>query len=137
MKHLRLPYEYNADLVSDHSGLACEDKSLTHQSFAEECDINTIIDRFGISGELPQNLNYVDNQNFVEVFDFHTAMNQIVEAEKSFLALPARVRSRFENDPGQYVAFCSDPNNIQEMVELGLAVKLAPQAQETVSEKVE
>ena len=36
---------FDADALSDVTGLRCDDESLTHQEFAEESDINTIIDR--------------------------------------------------------------------------------------------
>ncbi|WNK12717.1 MAG: internal scaffolding protein [Microvirus sp.] len=126
MQKLRIPFDYNADLLSDATALHCVDKSLTHQSFADECDINTIIDRFGISGELPQNLNYTSNDEFVEIFDFQSAQNQIIEAEQSFMQLPAKVRYQFQNDAGKFVQFCSDANNVDEMIKLGLAIKYHP-----------
>ncbi|WNK14494.1 MAG: internal scaffolding protein [Microvirus sp.] len=125
---LLLPNAYDADALSEKTALKCDDHSLTHQSFKEECDINTIIDRFGISGELPENLFAPQNEDFIETFDFQSAMNQIIEAEKSFMQLPAKVRTRFNNDPGLYVNFCSNPENIQEMLDLGLAVRRAPEA---------
>ena len=125
---LILPNVYDADLLSEKTALRCEDKSLTHQSFKEECDINTILDRFGITGELPENLEYSVNTDFAETFDFQSAQNQLIEAKNSFMALPAKVRSRFDNDPGLFVDFCSDPNNVQEMIDLGLAVKVQPKA---------
>lgn len=34
--------------------------------------------------------------------------------------LPAKVRSRFENDPQKFLEFCSDPKNRDEAVSLGL-----------------
>ena len=40
---VRAPSAYDADEVSDFSAVEFEpDSSLTHQSFKEECDINTI-----------------------------------------------------------------------------------------------
>ena len=40
---LRAFNNYDMGAVSDETGLRCEDASLTKQSFAEECDINTIV----------------------------------------------------------------------------------------------
>lgn len=121
---LRVPYVYDVDQVSADSALRCEDESLTHQEFREESDINTIIDRFGI-GENP-----IEAQKWVTNVDISNApsnymdvMNQLNEARDQFMTLPAKVRSQFDNDPGQFVNFVSDPANIDEMLRLGLAVK--------------
>ena len=71
--------------------------------------------------------------NYVDV------MNQLNEARDQFMSLPARVRSRFDNDPGQFVNFVSDASNVEEMIALGLAerreppAELAPEAPGTVS----
>lgn len=119
---LRIIGEYDADQLSHDTGLRCDDETLTHQEFKEECDINTIIDRFGI-GENP-----IEAQKWVTDVDIENApstymdvMNQLNEARDQFMSLPAKVRSQFDNDPGRFVAFVSDPSNGDEMVRLGLA----------------
>jgi len=137
---LRLVDVYDADQVSDESSLVCPEESLTAQEFKEESDINTIIDRFGI-GENP-----IEAQRWVTDVDiadapnnYQDVMNQLNAARDQFMSLPARVRSRFENDPAKFVSFVSDANNLEEMVSLGLAERreptsqLAPEAPGTVS----
>ena len=47
-------------------------------------------------------------------------MNQIVAAQEAFNGLPAAVRKRFGNDPGQMLDFLDDPQNASEAVKLGL-----------------
>lgn len=120
---VRSEYNYDRDKASDESGLRCEDLSLTKQSFAEECDINTIVRRFGVTGELPSNVVMPTYQDFEGVFDFQTAMNAIVKANESFMLMPAEVRARFNNDPALFVDFCSNDDNIDEAVKLGLIAK--------------
>lgn len=41
--------------------------------------------------------------------------------KKSFMTLPASVRERFANDPGEFLKFAEDPANLDEMVDMGLA----------------
>ena len=41
-----------------------------------------------------------------------------------FLDLPAKVRDRFKNDPGQFLEFATDPSNVDELVKMGLATKV-------------
>jgi len=120
---MRIIGRYDPDAVSASTALDCRDESLTHQEFREECDINTIIDRFGI-GENP-----IEAQKWVTDVDISNApsdymsvMNQLNEARDQFMSLPAKVRSSFDNDPGRFVSFVSDPSNESEMVRLGLAV---------------
>lgn len=121
---VRNPYNYDTMAASDESGLKCKDPSLTSQSFKDECDINVIIDRYVRSGEplpLPDIRDYGD---FTGALDYHSSVNQILAAQASFMALPAKVRSRFNNDPGQLLEFISDADNIEEARKLGI---LAPE----------
>lgn len=117
---IRSPYNYDREFASDSSGLFCEDASLAKQSFLEESDINTIVRRFGLTGELPTNVRMPTFGDFSVVSDFHEAMNAIAQANEAFDSMPAEVRARFNNDPGAFVAFCSDEANRVEARKLGL-----------------
>jgi phage internal scaffolding protein len=127
---LRTAFNYDRNLAGDESGLDCSDfPSLCQQSFADECDINTIVRRFGVSGELPTGVRMPTYGDFVGVKDFHTAMNAVAKAHEAFDAMPASVRTRFHNDPGEFVAFCSDADNRKEAIKMGL---VAPQLNDLV-----
>ncbi|WNK13397.1 MAG: internal scaffolding protein [Microvirus sp.] len=117
---LRTPYNYDRNKASDDSGLACRGPGRTQQSFKEECDINTIVRRFGITGQLPTGVRMPSYGDFTGVGDFQEAMNAIVSAQESFAAMPASVRKRFGNDPAAFVDFCSDEANRAEAEKLGL-----------------
>lgn len=119
----RAAYSYDVAAVSDETGLECKDESLTRQSEANDADINVILDRFGITGQLPENVRPPTFMDFGSefIFDYRSAVEAIAMAEDAFMQMPARVRSRFENDPQKFVEFCSDPANLKEMRELGLA----------------
>lgn len=120
---LRTAYNYDMNAAGDESGLACSEPSLTKQQFAEEVDINTIVRRFNLTGQLPQNVAVPTYQDFDGVFDFHSAMNVIAQAHEGFDLMPAEVRSRFHNDPGEFLAFVNDEKNTDEAIRLGLAIK--------------
>lgn len=97
------------------------DASLTAQQFKSECDINTILKRYALTGQLPHKQGqYLDLSNLPSYAD---AMNTICKANEAFDSLSASVRKRFNNDPAQLVAFVSDASNLPEMVKLGLATK--------------
>lgn len=119
---LRTGHNYDRDEASLESGVLNDSPSLTKQSFAEECDINTIVERFGLTGELPTDIRAPQYADFDEIFDYHSAMNAVAQAREAFDAMPADVRARFSNDPGAFVDFCADENNRDEAVKLGLVL---------------
>jgi phage internal scaffolding protein len=123
---VRSPYNYDTTVASDETALHCKDPTLTKQSFAEDADINTIVKRFALTGELPKNVRMPTYGDFTGLTTFKEAMDAIAIAEESFYAMPADVRSRFNNDPDKFVAFCSDNNNRQEAEKLGLVLPPAP-----------
>lgn len=121
-------FNYDADQASLETGLECKDPSMAQQQFAEEADINTIVNRFGLTGELPTSVRMPTYADFDEAIDYHSAMNVIAAARESFMSMPAQVRARFGNDAGAFVAFCSDESNRAEAEKLGLVVPAAAAA---------
>lgn len=117
---LRSLGNYDGDKVSVETGLACEDPSLAQQQFKEDCDINTILERFNVTGQLPVVPLQPQFGDFSGITDYQSAMNAVLQAEESFAALPAKVRERFANDPAAFVDFCLDAANRDEMKALGL-----------------
>lgn len=117
---LRTPYNYDMAQVSEETGLLCSEPSLAVQDAADEADINTIVRRFGLTGELPSGVRAPVYADFEEVIDFHSAMIAVRSAEVAFMQMPPDVRSRFGNDPGAFVDFCSDSKNLAELQKLGL-----------------
>jgi len=101
------------------------DKPLVDQSAVEDCDINNIISRYQRAAVPlppldPSRVRYGD---FTDVTNFQDAQIRILEAQEMFDALPAKLRARFENDPAMFLDFVDDPNNMDEMVKLGLVEK--------------
>jgi phage internal scaffolding protein len=117
---VRNPYNYDLDEASNQSGLKCLDKSLTQQQFVEESDINFIADRFGLTGEMPTVTQLPQYGDFTGIFDFQSAQNQVIEATRQFMTLPAKMRARFQNSPQQLLEFLGDEGNRKEAEFLGL-----------------
>jgi len=92
----------------------------TKQSFKDECDINTIMSRYQSTGELPDLREVAPQYLDATGFDFQAMQNQLVEAQSLFDALPSKIRSRFANDPGEFLAFVSDSSNHSELQSMGL-----------------
>lgn len=119
---VRSAYNYDTMAASNESGLDCQDDSLAQQHFRDDCDINVIVNTFVRTGELPDPRVMPQFGDFSGVRDFHSALNQVLEAQEAFLQLSPQVRARFNNDPGALIDFLNDDANYDEAVKLGLAV---------------
>lgn len=95
--------------------------SLTKQSFRDECDVNNIMARFEATGNISHlAMGTPRYGDFSDCLDYQTSLNRLQEAQESFMALPAPLRARFQNDPGRLLDFLNDPQNRSEAVSLGL-----------------
>jgi phage internal scaffolding protein len=105
----------------------CDGESLTQQHFVKECDIKEIIkkhDRTGIIAHV--NRGVAQYGDYSEVHEYREAIDLVNNAQESFEALPSDVRKLFDNDPGEFFEFATNPDNADRMVELGLAPSPAP-----------
>lgn len=129
---------YDTNAAGDESGLDCrydldtgeETPSLTQQHFAEECDINTIVKRFGLTkdAELLKGARMPVYGDFSGVHDYQTALNAVRQAAEDFMDLPAEVRARFGHDPQRLLEFVGDDRNHDEARKMGLTVSTVAQA---------
>lgn len=107
--------------------------SMTQQQFRDEADINYIISMYDSTGVMPS--YHGDGQpaqpmfgDFAELPDnAQDVYNQMLAAKADFDNLPLDVRKRFDYDPAAFLAFVDDPNNLDELVAMGLATKTAIQ----------
>lgn len=103
-------------------GTAFEGETLTQQQYKDQCDVNKIMGKY-INGAV---INHVNTRTGVYAditslpVDYLDAMNTIVQAQQSFDQLPAELRLKFNNDPGQMISFLKDESKIKESIELGL-----------------
>lgn len=110
--------------IRDPHALYCDDPSLTKQSFAKECDINNVIKNWTRGGVATHvNTREAFYGDFTSSVDYHYALNSCIQAEESFMTLPAELRARFNNDPSELLSFLDDSKNEAEAIELGLVTK--------------
>lgn len=96
-------------------------KGRTHQSFRDECDINTILGRWRQSGFIEHvSLRKPVYEDFSNAEDYMASLNKIQAARDLFDSLPARLRARVNNNPADLINFVHNPNNADELRELGL-----------------
>ncbi len=100
--------------------------SLTKQSFTKECDINNIMRKYQKTGAIEHVNKNQGSYGYATAHSFQEALEIVEKGEKMFKELPSSIRTKFENDPAQFLDFVQDPANIEEMQELGLAHKTDP-----------
>lgn len=123
MPLFKTPWNHDRDAASDASGTACPEVGKAQQHQKEEADINTIVNRFLKTGELPPLRNAPTYADLQEI-DFQDAMDQVNLAQRSFDALPPKVRDAFQGDPARFLAYvdhCLETGDLSPLEQLDLA----------------
>ncbi|AXL15404.1 internal scaffolding protein [Microviridae sp.] len=106
----------------ERHGFETEGESLTQQHFSEESEINNIIayhDRTGIIKNVQQGVaQYGD---YSEINEYRENLDMIRAADENFMRLPSDIRRKFNNNAGDFFEFATNPQNEQELVDMGLA----------------
>lgn len=93
----------------------------TKQSMRDECNINVIMRRYKKSGQLPlfhgKTPVYGD---FSTVQSYQESLDVVQKADALFRCLPAALRRKLENNPGNFLAYVRDEKNREEMQNYGL-----------------
>lgn len=118
-QQLRAPFNYDTNAASREAALSDFGPSRTQQHQRDETDINFIVKRYMQTGVLPQSALQPLYGDF-ESLSFHEAQNKIRAAQEAFNLIPAEIRARFDNDPGKFVDFASNPENEDELIRLKL-----------------
>jgi len=131
-------YRLPGDRIQDElMGEACvtynEEESLTQQQFREDCDLNVLAVRFGLTGAPlpPAPIDPSAYGDFTNVPDLRTALDLVNDATNRFMELPSGLRTRFHNRPGELWEFVNNPENADEAVRLGLLRRVEPLQTET------
>ena len=75
-------------MVSNETALDTGEDAVTQQCFKDECDINILLAKFAVTGQLPDNVRVPQYVDFEEAFDFHSSMNVIRAARKRLTLCP-------------------------------------------------
>jgi phage internal scaffolding protein len=94
----------------------------TEQHHKDLVDIHKIIHTYDKTGII-QHVSKAKAEygDFTMINEYQEALNTVIRSQDAFDALPAKVRQRFGNDPGQFLEFITNPENATEAVKLGLA----------------
>lgn len=103
----------------------------TQQHMAAETDVNHILAKYKHTGILPQARSTGSYGDFSDVPDYATALRRLREADAAFMALPARVREAFDNNPQNFhdgvLSAQLHPEGVKALEALGL-LKTDPSA---------
>lgn len=86
-------------------------QSRTKQAFKRECDVNEILARYRETGAIEHVARFAPQYGEVPSQTFYEAMNTVADSRTMFEELPSRIRKRFGNDPGQFLAFVEHADN--------------------------
>lgn len=91
--------DYDPRAHSDAHAVETGRDTLVQQQFREEVNINTIVRRFGLTGELPGGREDGMFGDFTGIEDLSSAIERVDEVRRRFQGLDPLVRERFANDP--------------------------------------
>jgi len=94
--------------------------SMAKQSFKAECDINNIMRGYQRTGAINHFATHQPQYAYCPSEDFREALEIVQQGRELFAALPSSLRTRFGNDPAEFLAFVQDDKNLEEARALGL-----------------
>jgi len=99
--------QFSQDEWSKATGLVTGEESMVQQHFAEECDINNIVRRFGLTNVMRVDPLAVYG-DFSGISDYESAQAMVDRVEEGFSRLPPEVRERFGNDAAIMARYVSE-----------------------------
>lgn len=107
----------------------------TKQEFKDEVDVNSIMAKYRRTGLISHvRANPGTYADLTGLASYHESLNKVAQAQELFLALPATIRGKFENDPAKMVAFMEDESNHDEARKLGMLPPKPAPAREPVKD---
>lgn len=94
----------------------------TEQHHKAECDINNVIKKYDKTGLITHvNTAKATYGDYTDINEYQESLNIVIKAENAFMEMPSSIRKKFGNDPGLFMEFISNPDNLEEMITLGIA----------------
>jgi len=95
---------YDQKAASDATSYHCDPESITQQHLREDADVNVIVRRFGLTGQIPLVAAQGVFGDFTGIASYEDALAAVERADRAFMTLPPEVRERYDNDPGKLLA---------------------------------
>lgn len=114
-------------------------KSRTKQAFRDSVDVNKVVARHQIGlrhlAQIPNTTGVYADMSSIP--DYQNALHIQQDAQNKFLALPSKIRAKFQNNPAQLISYLQDTKNDEEAIQLGLKSKINAPKESTPSPKVQ
>lgn len=125
MPQWKTPWNHDTNFESDRTAFYSSEPSLTKQEFANDADINVILNRFAATREPPPIVLPEHFGDTTENPTYYEMAERTATAYENFYKLPASTRSAFQNDPSLWadaVVQASDSNDRETLRNLGIHV---------------
>lgn len=116
---------YSHRLASDDASSPGGGEQITQEHFEDEVDINTIVSRFGLTGQFPSSVTRGVYGDFSGISDYESAVETIDRTRARFMLLPPQLREQFDNDPGELVKFAAT-HSVEDLEALSAAPVVDP-----------
>lgn len=94
------------------------------QHQANDVNINSLMAKYRVSQTMRQRKEAPVFADFSNVSDYFDAQLQMQHAEELFMSLPAKVRFQHNNNPGNFLAWAENPDNLPELIKMGVVSPL-------------
>lgn len=112
-------------------------ESMTRQEFESDCDINTIMERYITTGQIPPQGRTPVFQDVSEMVDLKTSIDRIAAIQERLPELPRSARELFEQDSRTFMENLENVETVDDLRKLGiLAAESAEEAQEVATEPI-
>lgn len=110
-------------LSKDRRPVVACGETRTKQSFADQVNINKIIERHRKTG-MVSHLNAAEPfyGDVSELRSYEESLMVVQKATDLFMGMSSSVRARFDNDPQKMIEFLEDPKNHEEAIKLGMVL---------------
>lgn len=106
-----------------------DEDTKTEKCHKKRVNINTIMAKINKTGLVPVRSDSAFYGDFSNVGDYQSSLEKVRLSQERFMLLPSKIRNRFDNNPGRFLSFISDKNNLEECYQMGIFKRPAPSSQ--------
>ena len=104
-----------------------DDPTMTKQALKDDADVNKIIKKYNRVDLMKQAYELEAIYGEIDSQDLQEAMNKVIAAEQAFEQVPSEIREQFGNDPGRWIDYATNKENLEQMRAWGFAPRKEPE----------
>lgn len=109
-----------------HNPTMNNEPTKTKQALKDDADVNKLIKKYNQVDLAKQAHDLEAIYGQIDSMDLQDAMNKVNAAEEAFMNVPSEIRGQFNNDPGAWIDFATNEENLEQMRQWGFAPPLEP-----------